>query len=89
MFLLHVEEFYMRILGTIHPFGLNDNSNPMKIDLTNFDFELLLNVHNIPFFMFESKRRERSHGKRKRTIVNVKSDPQDTGAIIDRIYVLH
>ena len=64
--LLTVEEFYMRKLGTLFPFGLNDNITSMNINLWNFDF-VKLNQANTPFFTFGSERRKRSHGHRKKT----------------------
>ena len=83
--LLHVEEFYMRKLGTLHPFGLNDNITSMNLNLSNFDYRLL-NSYNTPFFTFGSKRKNRSHGKRKR---HIKKSPQDVRDIIDQLFILH
>ena len=62
--LLTVEEFYMRKMCTLMPFGLNDNIASMNINLSSYD---LLNLHslNTPFFSFPSVRRKRGHGRRK------------------------
>ena len=62
--LLAAEEFYMRKLMTLHPFGLNDKITSMNINLSSYDFHQL-NSSNTPFFSFPNERRERSHGHRK------------------------
>ena len=62
--LLTVEEFYMRKLGTLWPFGLNDNVTSLNINLSNCNLSNL-NKANTPFFTFGSERRKRSHGHRK------------------------
>ena len=53
--LLTVEEFYMRKLCTIYPFGLNDHITSMNINVFSYDF-LKLNQANTPFFTFGSAR---------------------------------
>ena len=82
--LLAVEEFYMRILGTLYPFGLNDNINSLKINLRNYDFSKF-NSNNTPFFSFSSycKRPERNHGRRKHK--NEKFEPNDFETFIDEL----
>ena len=64
--LLNVEEFYMRKLGTLYPFGLNDKITSLNITLTSYDF-MEFHSGNTPFFTFPSARRGRSHGHRKST----------------------
>ena len=84
--LLHVEEFYMRKLATLFPFGLNDNINSMNMNLSSFDYSTL-NSYNTPFFTFTSKRKNRSHGNRKRPIA--KKSTRDTRSILDQLFLLH
>ena len=49
--LLAVEEFYMRILGTLYPSGLNDNISSVKINLRNYNFSKF-DSKSIPLFIF-------------------------------------
>ena len=70
--LLTVEEFYMRKLCTLMPFGLNDNINSMNINLSSYDL-LKLNSRNTPFFTFPSERKKRGHGHKKYHKRNVDS----------------
>ena len=82
--LLTVEEFFMRKLCTLMPFGLNDNISSMNINLSSYNF---VNLHrlNTPFFSFPSLRKKRGHGHRK----NSKRVSLDNiRAYIDRIYEL-
>ena len=81
--LLTVEEFYMRKLSTLHPFGLNDNINSMSMNLSNTDF-FSLNMFNTPFFSFASPRRKRSHGHRKHNKQHISTDYIDY--IIDKLF---
>ena len=37
--LLAKEEYYMRMLSTLYPFGLNDNVNSLNINLKTYDFK--------------------------------------------------
>ena len=64
--LLSVEEYYMRVLSTLHPFGFNDNITSLNINLKDYDFIKFQNM-NTPFFSFGNlcKRSFRSHGHRK------------------------
>ena len=62
--LLNAEEFYMRKMCTLMPFGLNDNITSMNINLISYELSNL-NSLNTPFFSFPSKRRVRGHGHRK------------------------
>ena len=79
--LLTVEEFYMRKLTTLIPFGLNDNIASMNINLGAFDFRDL-NKANTPFFSFASERRKRSHGHKK----NNKNRNNSITEIIDYLF---
>ena len=56
----------MRMLSTLHPFGLNDNVSSLNINLKHYDF-IKFNCDNTPFFSFGDycKRPFRSHGHRK------------------------
>ena len=71
--LLTVEEFYMRKLTTLLPFGMNDNINSMNINLGHTNFEHL-NSANTPFFSFGSDRRKRSHGHKKNNKYKITSE---------------
>ena len=81
--LLTVEEFYMRKLCTLRPFGLNDNITSMNINLNNYDL-LKLNSLNTPFFSFPSERRKRGHGHKKYSKQKVSSD--DLKSMIETIF---
>ena len=83
--LLNVEEFYMRKLGTIHPFGLNDKISSMNLCLGNYDFRDFHSL-NSPFFSFPSPRRGRSHGHRKTSKPTKEPDVLTT---IDNIFDLY
>ena len=63
--LLQVEEYYMRKLATLIPFGLNDHITSMNLNLASYDFRDF-NSANTPFFSFSHERKRRSHGHRKR-----------------------
>ena len=76
----------MRKLGTLYPFGLNDNITSMKLNLSSFDFNQL-NSYNTPFFTFGSKRRKRSHGNRKKPIR--KKSSLDIRNILDQLSILY
>ena len=84
--LLTVEEFYMRKLTTLFPFGLNDNITSMNLNLSNTDFHAL-NQINTPFFSFTSQRRKRSHGHRKHHKQHFAT--LDVEIVIDRVFELH
>ena len=83
--LLHVEEFYMRKLLTLHPFELNDHITSMNLNLSSLYYSTL-NSYNTPFFNFGNKRRFRSHGIRKKHIII--KDSLEIGHIIDKIFYL-
>ena len=53
--LLHVEDFYMKKLATLMPFGLNDHVTDLNIDLSDYDFDQFHSA-NTPFFLFTHKR---------------------------------
>ena len=84
--LLNVEEFYMRKLCTLYPFGLNDNITSMNMNLSSFDYSML-NCHNTPFFTFGSKRKKRSHGHRRRP--KTKNTTLDIRKTIDQIFEIY
>ena len=71
--LLTVEEYYMRKLATVYPFGLNDKITSMNINVGTHDFRTF-NSANTPFFSFPSERRKRSHGHRKKSFKTKESD---------------
>ena len=81
--LLNVEEFYMRKLGTLYPFGLNDKITSLNITLTSYDF-MEFHSGNTPFFTFPSARRGRSHGHRKSTKTH--KSPDDVFSTIDLVF---
>ena len=62
--LLQVEEFYMRKLATLIPFGLNDHITSLNLNLSSYDFREFHSA-NTPFFSFAHERKRRSHGHRK------------------------
>ena len=62
--LLAKEEYYMRMLATLYPFGLNDNINSLNINLRSYDFKKF-NSLNTPYFSYPQTRQRRSHGHRK------------------------
>ena len=62
--LLAKEEYFMRMLSTLYPFGLNDNVNSFNINLKTYDF-LQFNCLNTPFFSYAEPRKKRSYGHRK------------------------
>ena len=68
--LLHVEDFYMKKLATVMPFGLNDHITDLNINLSSHDFTLFHRA-NTPFFPFPHPRRNRSHGHRKNTKLKI------------------
>ena len=81
-YLLTVEEFYMRKLATLSPFGLNDKITSMNINLSSYDYTKF-HKSNTPFFSFASERRKRSHGHRK---PNRKITPDNTIEAIDKLF---
>ena len=82
--LLAVEEFYMRMLGTLYPFGLNDKLTSVKLNLRKYDFTRF-NSLNTPYFSFSSycKRPKRSHGHRKRN--KIQHSPNDFDTFIEEL----
>ena len=80
--LLTVEEFYMRKLATLSPFGLNDKITSMNTNLGSYDYTKFHRA-NTPFFSFASERRNRSHGHRK---PNKLVTPDDTCQSIDKLF---
>ena len=62
--LLAKEEYYMRMLSTLYPFGLNDNVKSLNINLKTYDFTQF-HCLNTPFFSYTQPREKRSHGHRK------------------------
>ena len=62
--LLVKEEYVMRMLSTLYPFGLNDNVNSLNINIKTCDF-IQFNCLNSPFFSYAQPRKKRSHGHRK------------------------
>ena len=62
--LLAKEEYFMRMLSTLYPLGLNDNVNSLNINLKTCDFKQF-NCLNTPLFSCARPRKKRSHGNRK------------------------
>ena len=62
--LLAKEEYNMRMLPTLHPFGLNDDVNSLNINLKTYDFKQF-NCLNTPLFSYAQPCNKRSHGHRK------------------------
>ena len=62
--LLAKEEYYMRMLATLYPYGLNDNINSLNINLRSYDFTKF-NSLDTPYFSYPQTRQRRSHGHRK------------------------
>ena len=54
----------MRVLSTLHPFGLNDNVNSLNIKLKTSDF-IQFHCLNTPFFSYAQHRKKHSHGQGK------------------------
>ena len=54
--LLAKEEFYMRMLSTLYPFGLNDNVKSLNINLKTNDFTQFHGL-NTPFFSYTQPRK--------------------------------
>ena len=65
--LLAKEEYYMRMLSTLYPFGLNDNVKSLNINLKTHDFTQF-HCLNTPFFSYTQPRKKRSHGHRKNNL---------------------
>ena len=84
--LLHVEDFYMKKLATLLPFGLNDHITDLNINLSSYDFQLFNRV-NTPFFPFPHHRNKRSHGKRKNTKFKITKDY--VKELMDKMFVYH
>ena len=70
--LLHVEDFYMKKLVTVMPFGLNDHITDLNINLSSYDYRLF-NRANTPFFPYPHSRKKRSHGHRKNSKFKITS----------------
>ena len=68
--LLHVEDFYMKKLATVMPFGLNDHITDLNINLSSYDYQLF-NRANTPFFPYPHPRKKRSHGHRKNSKIKI------------------
>ena len=81
--LLQVEEYYMRKLATLIPFGLNDHIQSLNINLSSYDFRDF-NSANTPFFSFVHERKRRSHGHRKCKKLKITMDYLKS--IIDNLY---
>ena len=62
--LLVKEEYHMRMLSTLYPFGLNDNVKSLNINLKTHDFTQF-HCLNTPFFSYTQPRKKLSHGHRK------------------------
>ena len=63
--LLAKEEYYMRMLSTLYPFGLKDNVNSLNTNIKTYNFKQF-NCLNTPFFSYAQPRKKRSHGHRKK-----------------------
>ena len=53
--LLVKEEYCMRMLAILYPFGLNDNVNSLNINLRSYDFKKS-NSLNTPYFSYPQSR---------------------------------
>ena len=62
--LLATVEYYMRMLSTLYPFGLNDNVKSLNTNLKTHDFTQF-HCLNTPFFSYTQPRKKRSHDHRK------------------------
>ena len=62
--LLAKEEYYMWMLSTLYPFGLNNNVKSLNINLKTYDF-MQFHCLNTPFFSYTQPRKKRSHGHKK------------------------
>ena len=80
--LLTVEEFYMRKLCTLMPFGLNDHITSMNLNLSSAN---LYDLHslNTPFFTFPSERRKRGHGHKK---YSKKMNTDNLKSVVDKLF---
>ena len=63
--LLAKEEYYMRMLSTLYPFGLKDNVNSLNTNIKTYNFKQF-SCLNTPFFSYAQPRKKRSHGHRKK-----------------------
>ena len=63
--LLAKEEYYMRMLSTLYPFGLKDNVNSLNTNIKTYNFKQF-NCLNTPFFSYAQPRKKRSRGHRKK-----------------------
>ena len=54
--LLAKEEYHIRMLSTLYPFGLNDNVKSLNINLKTYDFKRF-NCLNTPFFSYAQSRK--------------------------------
>ena len=62
--LLAKEEYYMRMLATLYPLGLNDSINSLNVNLRSYYFKTF-NSLNAPYFWYQQTRQRRSHGHGK------------------------
>ena len=83
-----IEEYFMRLLCTFYPYGLNDKINGSNIILTQYDFSKF-NVANTPFFtnILQSNRIRHFHGRRKRNKIDMNLEfVLDYISHIERLY---
>ena len=81
--LLSLEEFHMKRLVTLHPFGLNDYITSLKQSVTHTDLSLF-HSRNSPYFTIPTVRRKRSHGHKRNWSINRNS--KDNNTILQNIF---
>ena len=80
--LLALEEYHMKRLVTLHPFGLNDYISSLKQSITHVDLSLF-HSRNSPYFSVPTFRKKRSHGHKRNC--NIKSNTKDINQTLQTI----